>query len=203
MKSFKLQQHKGFTLVELMVALSLFTIVVLATISSMLIVNDTARKVQAMRTVMDNLNFAVDTMVRSIRTGYDYSCGNTSTPNCPYPDAGGSSAIGDSEIEVTIDETTGPDSQVQFRLNGGTIERRSNRTGSWGDWQAITAPEITVTTLRFAVNGALPQPAPYPSLPDDNVQPSVTIIVVGTAALPQGQTTPFTIQTKISQRRIE
>lgn len=76
MKKSSIHNQAGFTLVELMVSLSLFIIVVLALIGSLYTVNDASRRVQAMRTVMDNLNFAMEHMSRNIRTSEAIVCGS-------------------------------------------------------------------------------------------------------------------------------
>ncbi len=188
----KNREQAGFTLVELMVSLSLFTTVVLATVSSLLIVNDASRKAQSMRAVMDNLNFAMETMARSIRTGSLYEC-EGGAPDCAYPGTDGGESI-----SLTPGADTGTDTRVEFsyRTDGsrGWIERRrTDELGGTEGWQAITSPEIDIQYVRFYVDGADPL---------DNRQPSVTIFVTG-AATAANQTAPFSIQTKVSQRTIE
>lgn len=185
------QQSKGFTLVELIVSLSLFTTVVLATVSSLLVVNDASRKAQSMRAVMDNLNFAMETMARSIRTGSLYECEGAS--DCAYPGTDGGESI-----SLTPGADTGTDTRVEFsyRTDGsrGWIERRrTDELGGTEGWQAITSSEIDIEYLRFYVEGADPL---------DSMQPSVTIFVTGSATA-ANQTAPFSIQTKVSQRTIE
>ncbi|HSE56699.1 MAG TPA: hypothetical protein VLB02_01290 [Candidatus Paceibacterota bacterium] len=180
-----------------MVSLSLFTVVMLATISSLLIVNDASRKVQSMRAVMDNLNFAVEAMSRTIRTGSEYICdaGNTG-PNVSCPFADGNPA---DSIRVRSEESTpGNDIYVDFRLGSaggvGVLERQRTVGGVPTGWQAMTSSEIDVQELQFYVDGAETS---------DLTQPSVTLFIKGTAATNSTQVAPFSIQTKISQRTIE
>lgn len=202
------QQHKiyrahqkGFTLVELMVSLTLFVFVVLAAVSSLYSVNDASRKVIAMRTVLDNLNFAVEAISRTVRTGTTLTCNGTANGNyasatghnCPY----GSSSPSD---RLSVHNTIGIERDVEFRLttgsNGwGRVEKRLYQAGVWQSWVALTAPEINVQRLAFYVNGADA---------NDLSQPSVVMFIQGIATSGAGQeTAPFAVQTFISQRSAE
>src|SRR3989338_4304258 len=66
---------RGFTLVETIVATALFTVVMLIAVGSLLSIVSVNRKAQALHLVMNNLNVALDGMVRAIRTGSNYYCG--------------------------------------------------------------------------------------------------------------------------------
>ncbi len=183
-------RHAGFTLVELLVALTLFIIVVMAAITSLYAVNNASRKVNAMRGVLDNLNFAMESMSRTIRTGSTLVCGGGGAPNgnavnCPFPGGTPQSAI-------SLHSTLGREEDIEYRLNTGTNQLEKKIYGVDGtDWMAMTSPEINVQALSFYVNGA--------TLADVE-QPSVMILMQGVATASTGDTTPFTIQTYISQR---
>lgn len=60
---------RGFTLIEMIVSLSLFISVMTVAASSMLSIIDANRKSQATNTAVDNLNFVIEDMSRSLRTG--------------------------------------------------------------------------------------------------------------------------------------
>ena len=70
----------GFTLIEMIVSVAIFSIVMLiagATLLSLVYAN---RKAQALQSVINNLNVSLDGMVRAIREGENYRCGGeTST----------------------------------------------------------------------------------------------------------------------------
>ena len=65
----------GFTLVEMIVAVALFAVVMLVSVGALLSLTAANRKAQALQSVINNLNVALDGMVRSIRMGSDYHCG--------------------------------------------------------------------------------------------------------------------------------
>ena len=190
-----LPKQAGFTLIELMVSLMLFTIVVLAAVGSLYTVNNASRKVQAMRSVIDNLNFGMESMSRTIRTGSGIACGgesNIGTPNCRLEDQNPGTVL-------FIESTLGVEQPVEYQLGvnidgtGGTIQKRFKEAGVWTNWIDITAPEINIENLSFYVDGAEDI---------DTVQPNVIIFVRGVATVDE-ETQPFAIQTYLSQRAFD
>ncbi len=186
----KTPSKQGFTLVELMVALTLFTIVTLAAVSALYTVNSASRKVQAMRTVMDNLNFAVESISRTVRTGSSLVCGGSGSgvANCPFANQSPSD-------QLLVSATLGGDQLVEYALgsytNGnGAVKKRVQTNGVWTNWMAMTAPEINIQTLSFYVDGATQ---------GDSAQPQVVLFMSGTATA-GNEVAPFSIQTFISQR---
>jgi prepilin-type N-terminal cleavage/methylation domain-containing protein len=192
----------GFTLVELLVSLALFTVVVVAAVGSLYTINQASVKVNAMRTVLDNLNFATESMNRTIRTGSDLVCGGTLTgsyssdgkytggsPNCPFGSSGGSPLL---SLNSTLGQDTGG-LQYQYNHVNHDIEKCVDTNGSLSNCVALTAPEVNVTSLTFYVDGATLS---------DNKQPSVIMMIQGVATAADG-TQPFAIQTYISQRAAE
>jgi type II secretory pathway pseudopilin PulG len=196
------KSQAGFTLIELMVSLSLFIIVVLALIGSLYSVNDASRKVQAMRTVMDNISFSMEAMSRTIRTGENIIC----NPVC-------SIASGTKGDYLSTQSTLGEHRLVEFQWstwpNGnGMIEKKSTKIISVDPvthvpvldltdataWVAMTAPEINIKEFGFYVDGISR---------GDTKQPSVIIKMEGEASVPNGAPVPFAIQTYLSQRAPE
>lgn len=186
-------RQSGFTLVELLVALTLFIVIVLASITSLYTVNNASRKVNAMRGVLDNLNFAMESMSRTIRTGTTIICGGSTNPvgashNCPFPNSTPSSYL-------SLHSTLGIENDIEYRLNTSTHQIEKKVYGADGtNWLSLTAPEINVQGLYFYVQGA----------DTANLdQPSVMILIQGIATASTGDTAPFTLQTYISQRALK
>ena len=65
---------RGFTLIELLVSVALFSVVMLISVGSLVAMAEAARKAESIKSVLNNLNFAFDSMSRTIRTGYLYHC---------------------------------------------------------------------------------------------------------------------------------
>lgn len=69
----------GFTLVEIMVAVSIFSIVAVIAVGALLTANTVNQKAQATKLIMDNLNFAMDSMIFKMRKSGAYYCDNNFT----------------------------------------------------------------------------------------------------------------------------
>lgn len=188
-------RQAGFTLIELMVSLMIFVVVVLAAVGSLYSVNSASKKVQAMRSVLDNLTFAIEAISRTVRTSSSVVCGGSSntsgSPNCLFLDQ-------DINTMLLVGSTLGSETLVEYRLgvhpNGnGAIQKRYQETGVWTNWISLTAPEINVEKLNFYVDGAEPT---------DNIQTNVQMFIQG-EAIAGGESSPFAVQTYISERATE
>lgn len=76
-------KQSGFTLIEMLVSLSLFTIVMTITLGTLLILIKGNQVSVAEQSVMDTLAFSLDSMTREIRTGSYYVCVSANGPNQP------------------------------------------------------------------------------------------------------------------------
>lgn len=74
---FHMPAPHGFTLMEVMVAVSIFAIVVTVGIVSLLTINDTYRKSQTERQTLDSLTFVLESMSRRIRTAASWDSATT------------------------------------------------------------------------------------------------------------------------------
>ncbi len=67
--------NKGFTVIEMVVAVGIFTILATMSMGAIYEVNKTNNVTRKLRSAMDNLSFAMEDMTRNIRLGSDYHCG--------------------------------------------------------------------------------------------------------------------------------
>ena len=81
----KRKTKSGFTLIEIMVAVSIFAIVAVITTGALVTALDVNRKAQAIKIAMDNVSFAMDSMVFNLRDGANYGCLTNSITD-PIPD---------------------------------------------------------------------------------------------------------------------
>ncbi len=194
-----MKNQDGFTLVELLVSLALFSIVVIAAIGSLYTINEASQRVTAMRTVLDNLNFATESMTRTIRTGDTIVCGGVESSfgsageaNCPLGSSDGSDTI---SLNSTID---GSGIEYRWRQDTVTNNREIQKCTLTDSGQldtdkcvAITDPQIDITNFKFYVDGADA---------NDGKQPGVSIFMQGVANAGPNNVQPFAIQTYVSQR---
>lgn len=166
-------KKNGFTLVEMIVSLGLFTIIMFIATSAFLSIVNTDRKSRAVRIAADNLNIALEDMSRRIKTGSTYNCGGgAGTNNCASP---GLSSFAFTEQDGAT--------RTVYSLSGSAIWRGAER---------VTSPEINITSLKFVVSGSLVGTA-------DNIQPIVVIVIDGSLGAGTASTT-FKIQTTVTQR---
>lgn len=71
-------KNRGFTLVEMMVSLAIFSVVAVIAIGALLKVIDANKKSQSMQSAVTNINFAMESMSRDLRTGTSIQCFSSS-----------------------------------------------------------------------------------------------------------------------------
>jgi len=182
-KFWNLKKNKGFTLVELLVSISVFSVVMVICMGSIVVMLDSNRKSEAERSVMDNLGYTMDNMVRSIRFGSSYHCGLSGTLNQPLDCPTGDTAI-------TVLDSSG--TQTTYRLSGGAIVKTVG-----GVDYILTSPDTTIQTLTFFVLGSTLYSA------GDVVQPRVIITVNGIAGVNSKSQSSFNLETMVSQRKLD
>lgn len=183
----------GFTLVEMIVAIALFAVVMLIAVGALLSLTGANRKAQALQSVMNNLNIALDGMVRNIRMGTNYQCGGG--------DAQGNCSGGGTFFTFKPNPDVSNASAWIYRFDSvGTYcgAHRICRSQDGTTYTAITAPEVSIDSGSvFYVVGAQ---AGDPSF----IQPKVIIVVKGTAgALSLKTKTTFHIQASAVQRELD
>ncbi|HEY4473969.1 MAG TPA: prepilin-type N-terminal cleavage/methylation domain-containing protein [Candidatus Paceibacterota bacterium] len=199
------QTRFGFTLIEIMVATSLFAIVMMIAVGALLSLVEANKRAQAINAVMNNVSAAMETMTRNIRVGRVYHCESTAADVSPETLASVNDCAEFGGLLFAFEPSNGglsdSNDQTVYRLNGTQIERslcsgvnQSCAGGTKnGAWIAITAPEIRISSLRFFVKG---------SPKEDGFQPRVLIVMKGEAPVPGGATT-FSIQSTVAQRVLD
>jgi prepilin-type N-terminal cleavage/methylation domain-containing protein len=169
-------QKSGFTLIELMVATSIFMMIMLMAMGSIVVSGNASKRTQKLRYAMDNVNFALESMTRSIRMGTNYE--ETSK---------GISFLLDSELD-------GESQKIEYFL--GTEGNGYNslyRSVDGGPEVKIVSSDVNVERLDFKIKGN----------DEDDGSPSVYILMKGTVNIKGQENTSFAIQTMASQRNIE
>src|SRR3989344_865344 len=182
-----LTSKSGFTLIEIMVSVAIFATVMTIGAGSMLSILDANAKAQSLKSVMNNLNLALEGMSRSIRVGTTYHCGNSGILTAVL-DCDGESYFA---FEKSGGDPGNSGDQVVYKLQAGRIEKSSDGGGSF---IAVTAPEVVVEDLKFYTTGS--------STTDSN-QPRVLIIVRGYAGTKEKTRSDFDIQTSVTQRQLD
>lgn len=170
-----MNHSRGYTLVELIVAVGLFALIMLLASGAYLMMIALTRQAQGVVTGIDNLSFSLETMTRSIRTGTAYSCGaSLGAGDC----SGGGSAF----TFKNKDNAT-----ITYSLSSPSIVQMTN-----GVARTLTDPSVNISALTFYVAGT-------PS--GDNQQPRVMMVVSGTVSSgPNRPPQSFIVETGATMR---
>jgi prepilin-type N-terminal cleavage/methylation domain-containing protein len=181
---------KGFTLIEVLVSVSIFSVVMLIATGSVFTIVEANKKTHSLKSVMTNLNFALESMTRDMRVGFHYVCNDIG--DCQ---SGGTVFRYKANRDVNDDGFYDDNDQIEYTLvtSGGTSRIYKRVYGSSDPAIAITAEEIYITSMKFYVVG---------SAANDGKQPKVVITIQGYAGV-EGTRSEFNIETTVSQRSID
>jgi len=207
----------GFTLIETLVAVGIFTVIMLTAIGSLVVTNQNHKVARNMKILIDNVNFSMEDMARNIRVGSNIMC----VPGYfPYFGDELPEVISDVGIEdftpsdcPTLTSTGGV---VYFESAEGDPENKNDQYGyaifyqnhdlngrlykttdSGNTWISMTPPNIIIDFQQsgFIVEGAS-------SADTDLSQPYVTIRLKG-EALYKTNSTSFDVQTGAALRYLD
>ena len=205
----KKDTQKGFTLVEVMISMTIFTVLVTIGIGAILDAIQQHHVTENTRVVMDNLNFVMEDMARNIRLGSNIHCaaalGETyptfSTPtdavvpeSCPaasdahnfiwFNDQDGKHVAYYLSPSHPVTDPSDPNGHI-YKIKGDLSTNR----------QLVTPPDINIDYAKsgFTVRGAVA---------GDRAQPTVLIRLVGTATY-KGIPSDFSIETVVTLRGLD
>ncbi len=175
----KIQRNKGFTLIELMVSVTIFAIVMVISMGAILTVVNGNKKNQTMQVAINNLNFAVESMTRSIKTGYDYSIGNACKSVTLHISEDQGGPAGDDLVTYSLQKHDENENYGLYLDNEDT------------DYHGfVTAPDLNITDLCFRESSG--------------GQPAMTIVIKGeTTGSKEGLKTSFNLFTSVTQRQVQ
>lgn len=202
---------KGFTLIEIMVSLAIFTVVAVIAVGALLKVMDANRKSINLKTAINNLNFALESMSREMRVGSDYYYSSiiweTIDPDTYHAYPGDTNLISGpwliafrSSITSTVNPPNGstdchliyayryegsPDFKIQKAQQRDNCEDKISSDEFFRD---LTAENISITDSKVQVNNT------------SNQQPQVFFWFKGQGGVKDKDKVDFSIQTRASQR---
>jgi len=148
------KKTRGYTLIELIVSVGLFSMVMLLASGAYLIMIGINRQAQGVATGINSLSFALEQMARTIRTGTDYNCAGFG--DCP---GGGAS----------ISFTNANSVSVVYDLPGTVLQETVG-----GVTRTLTDSSVVIDRLSFFVEGTGDSASEDPPK-----QPRVIIVVAG------------------------
>jgi len=169
----RISNNKGFTIVEMIVAIGIFTMVAVAAVSALASVIDANRQTRSLAQANNNINFSLQTMVREIRNGFAYGCDTNNPSNTEECSASQFGFVNSARDDVV------------YEKDGNKIKRSENS----GQGKSLTPDEVTVNHLEFDVKGA-----------ENNQEQSRVIITVEVETGREDNREVVNLQTTATQR---
>ncbi len=203
-------KNKGYTIIETMISISLFLILVITGIGSLLNANVVHNKSRNVRAIMDNLSFIMEDMSRNLRTGYNYRCyygdGNSPTDWGQSGDVITTPRSCENGYAIAFEEAYGnplnDGDQWVYKITGSPLVIQKS-TNSGVTWVPLHGDEIIIPNIpgyfSFSVLGAEP-----PALPSggNKQQPLVIIRLLGNIVY-KNLNSSFSLQTMVTQRLVD
>lgn len=193
-----IRTNQGFSLIELLVSMALFIVVLTMGIGALLVLINANVKAQNTQESVSNIQFALDSMSREIRTGFAFYCSNgveTTGGMNIHRDCNKGTYL--SIIEGGKSLTKGVNNRrIAYRFNSsaGSIERKVGT----GSWVRLTSPTIDITSMHFNVANSSTK-----SNDGNSLQPNVTIFIEGVVAGVGDTSSEFMLQTTVTKRVLD
>ncbi len=174
-----IKKNKGFTVVEMIVVVGIFSIVMTIAMGAIFTVISSNKSAQSLQLVMDNLNSALDTMSRNTRFGTDF----TEISSVNSKPCSGFSFVPYNRETTSVDRIV-----YCFKKDEGSDEGSIYRVSN-GQESRMTAPEVKLQDVTFYVQNK------------SGFQPKIFMLLKGYADV-GGTQRDFNIQTLTSQRTL-
>lgn len=203
---------RGFTLVELLVATSVFVFILTIAADSLFSAQFINVKLQKTQVVLDGLNLATEVMVRDIRYGSEFNCSTigpspTALRNgCPYSVGApvGTALIFKPAVPLQGTLNARYD-RVAYYLQNNAIYKNEYPYGNAPRTYQITSNDVTITTIGFysvgvnSMNGSSDV-----GNQTDTDQPMIAVMISGmTKASNPGQSVSFKTHTSATARVLD
>ena len=188
----RFSNKSGFTLVEVLVAIAIFSVVISIAMGGFVMILRGQRQAASLVSAGNNVSFAMEQMAREIRTGYNFcrpgsNC-DTTQLGCPP----GCTFVTKNELDFL----NANGSPVIYCLNGTIIERSVTANALCGDasFQPITSSNILVQRLSFTFFG---------NLSNDLWPPRIVISIGVSSKEAQLAGDSINLQTTVSARQLD
>ena len=191
----------GFTLIETLVAVTLFTFVTFVALSSLFQMQALNTKLKITKSIYNNIYFTIDNITNEVKQSSNFESKNYNNSSFPL-----------GQTCDSVNASAGVDSCIAFDYLNIESLNNSERRGYYLDTSSgaikkysgtgspisITSEDINIETLKFILEGNDTYSGAFGT--GDSRQPSIKVIIKGqTKKEPK---IPFFIETFISQRSL-
>ncbi len=210
---YKKSSKRGFTLVEILVVLGLFSSVMVIAAGALLTTQSVNVKLQETQSILDNVNLSMETMTREIRYGSVFHCNITLSTassslrkSCPFEDDGGT------VLFFRPNTMTNEEDRVAYYLSSNGVLYKDEYIGGATTTYQVTGDDVTIKSLVFYVKGANTVSGVNEDVADvhDYLQPLITVTLAGEtkpvkrlSSATSAGVVKFTVQTSISSRELD
>ncbi len=205
-------KNSGFTLVEMIVALGVFSIVATVALGALMKIISANRKAQTLQTSITNLNFALESMSREFRDSKYFQCGDILSELGSCDDFSVESDVRSEIISFDTNKTGTDSSGATCNIKHAylfkpvpdlpidsellwTLERATQKSDCSAiqdtDFASILDPNVNIDGYRLE----------YIKTPDGSF-PLISVKISGFSGKKEADKTYFNIQTAVSPRTI-
>lgn len=213
-----IRNQRGYTVLEMIVAMSIFAIVLVTAIGSFVSVSRSSSKSASQRGVQQDIRFNLEDMTRQTRSSsIDYNFYKTTDPRCQvatgrvlallYTEAGADNAPQSSRVIFYYDATAGREGIYKYTSSDAVQTPTCDAVLSNADNTKLTADSVRVSDARFYITPDVSpsDPALAAADPRRGIHPRVKIVATVETAGAVANTDPtresrVTLQTTVSSR---
>ena len=211
-------KQSGFTLIEMIVSLAVFSFVVTIAIGALLMLMSASKRLQGEQSVMTNLSFALDAMTREIRTGTFYYCatGNSNSNSSIFNPSVSLEDLGDQTNDCPNGAQGNKYHGLAFKEGGNSITATNERILYYydpefgkiyrrvggGAAESIVSSGIFIKDMEFVVTGTQKLVNSSNVITNNVEQPTVTLYIEA-AETNDITAKTYTLQTTVTQRTLD
>ncbi|MBI4225175.1 MAG: prepilin-type N-terminal cleavage/methylation domain-containing protein [Candidatus Sungbacteria bacterium] len=147
------KHENGFTLIEIIVAVSIFALITLATVQIMLIVMRTQETITRIQAIQDNARFSLELITKEMRTGINYDANTPASTICT-----------NNGSEIHFLSTSGQRVYYLDPNGSGKIYRATSNVtaadqcinGANNQFNEFTGDQVFIERLAFILHGQNP-----------------------------------------------
>ncbi len=167
------KNKSGFTIIELMVATSVFIILVALSTGVFVQTLRTQRTLSAVTAANESASQILEQVAREARTGYNFQASTADT--------------------LVFTSTQANNQTVGYKLVGSSVGRCLSVCAADSDYKAITSTDVKVEKLNFLYYGVNPA---------DNAPPRVTILMTVGTSKDSASNIETNLETTVSARNV-
>ncbi len=137
--------QKGFTIVELIVAMSLFVVLISIAVGAFININRNQRIIVALMAANDNMGLTLEQMAREIRTGYNFC--EISKEKIQFVNAK------DQVIRYRLNNASSSIEKGISSISGPGSGDCSDAADSWFTYQPLSADNVKIPILNMQICG--------------------------------------------------